>query len=313
MDRSRTKSYGMLIGSMLIFGTVGIFRRYIPLSSALLASVRGLLGGLLLLVMNAVRGRRACGGIGLRKGIILAISGALMGANWMMLFEAYNHTTVSIATLCYYMEPTIVILFSAILFREKLTGRKILCALVSVGGMVLVSGVAESGGAGTTDPAGILLGLGAAVLYASIVLLNKRIQVEDDYGRTVIQLIAAALVMLPGVLLKEDFSAISIDGRSAVMILVLGFVHTGLAYVLYFAGMKGLPAQSVAILSYVDPVSALVFSALILQERMTLFGLIGAILIIGAALVSELPSGSVRRKRQAGNPADTSASGPFEG
>ena len=288
MKEKRVLSYSMLIGSMLIFGTIGIFRRYIPLSSGLLAFARGLLGGLCLLAFTRFSGRSAKKPIDRKKLRILILSGMIMGINWMLLFEAYNYTTVATATLCYYMAPTIVILLSPLLFKEKLGIKNSLCAIIAIVGMALVSGIAESGGIQSTDLKGLLFGLGAACFYAGVVILNKLAPVEDAYRKTTIQLFSAAVIMIPYLLLTENFADIHLDGLSVVMLLVVCIVHTGIAYALYFGSMNGLKAQSIAVLSYIDPVSALILSALILHESLTVYGLIGAVLIIGSALGSEI-------------------------
>lgn len=288
MKEKRVLSYSMLIGSMLIFGTIGIFRRYIPLSSGLLAFARGLLGGLCLLAYTRFSGRSTKKPIDRKKIRILILSGMIMGINWMLLFEAYNYTTVATATLCYYMAPTIVILLSPLLFKEKLGIKNSLCAIIAIAGMALVSGIAESGGIQSTDLKGILFGLGAACFYAGVVILNKLAPVEDAYRKTTIQLFSAAVIMIPYLLLTENFADIHLDGLSVVMLLVVCIVHTGIAYALYFGSMNGLKAQSIAVLSYIDPVSALILSALILHESLTVYGLIGAVLIIGSALGSEI-------------------------
>ena len=287
MKEKRALSYSMLISSMLIFGSIGIFRRYIPLSSGLLAFARGLLGGLCLLAFTKLSGRSSGNPIPKKKLLILILSGMIMGVNWMLLFEAYNYTTVATATLCYYMAPTIVILLSPLLFREKLGVKNSLCAAIAIAGMVLVSGMTEVGGVQAADFKGILFGLGAACFYAGVVVLNKLAPVEDAYQKTIIQLFSAAVVMVPYLLLTEDFTAITLNGFSVLMLLVVCIVHTGIAYALYFGSMNGLKAQSIAVLSYIDPVSALVLSAVILREGMTIYGIIGAVLIIGSALGSE--------------------------
>ncbi len=281
------KALGMFLSSMLIFGTVGVLRRYIPLSSALLAFTRGVLGGLFLLVF--VRMRKKGGGEKLPKRVFrpLVATGAMIGINWILLFEAYNHTTVAVATLCYYMQPTIVILLSPLLFRERLTGRKAICAAVAVLGMILVSGVIGSGGQGASLR-GVLLGLGAACFYAGVVLLNKTIPPVDPYQRTTVLLLSAGLVMLPYLLLTNGFAAGDFSVSSVLLLLVLGLVHTGVAYTLYFGGMDGLRMQTIAVFSYVDPVAALLFSALLLREPLSLAGVVGAALILGSAVVSEL-------------------------
>ena len=293
MKDKRTLSYGMLISAMLIFGTIGIFRRYIPLSSGLLAFSRGLLGGLCLLAFTKFSGKATSQPIPRKKLLILILSGMIMGINWMLLFEAYNYTTVATATLCYYMEPTIIILLAPLLFKEKLGLKNAICAVFAIVGMVLVSGMAEGGGIQAADLKGILFGLGAACFYAGVIILNKIAAVDDAYQKTTIQLFSGAAVMIPYLLLTENFSGIALDGFSVVMLLVVCIVHTGFAYALYFGSMNALKAQSIAVLSYIDPVSALILSALILHESLTIFGLVGAVLIIGSALGSEL---SFRKK-----------------
>ncbi len=281
-------SLGMLIASMLIFGTIGVFRRYIPLPSAFLAFARGILGGFFLLVFTRLRGKGITRRLPPRLLLRLALTGAMIGFNWMLLFEAYNHTTVAVATLCYYMQPTIVILLSPIVFREKLTGRKMACALISIVGMVLISGVVGSDGSRPQDPLGIFLGLGAAALYAGVVILNKKIRGADAGQRTTVQLLAAGIVMLPYLLLTDGFTGITFTPSTFFLVLVMGIVHTGAAYALYFGSMEGLTVQSIAVLSYIDPVSALLFSALLLKEPFTWMHMVGACLIIGAAMLSEM-------------------------
>ncbi|MBR4745915.1 MAG: EamA family transporter [Desulfovibrio sp.] len=284
----------MIVSAMLIFGTIGIFRRYIPLSSELLACARGLLGGLFILAFMALGPRRPAGKIPLGTLLKLAVSGLVIAVNWILLFEAFSQTTVAIATLCYYMAPTIVVLLSPLVFREKLTLRKAVCAALAVAGMALVSGVLdEAGGQGAKagDMRGIALGLGAAVFYALVIVMNKRIQGVDAYRKTCIQLLSAGFAMLPWLALTGaagGFAGLDADWQTAGLVLVVGLVHTGFAYVLYFGSMNGLRAQSIALLSYIDPVSALVFSAVLLSEPLSPMGLAGACLIIGSAIASEL-------------------------
>ena len=273
---------------MLIFGTIGIFRRYIPLSSAFLAFSRGILGGLFILAFVRLKRGKAEERLPVRTVIWLAATGAVMGINWILLFEAYNHTTVAVATLCYYMQPTIVVLLSPLIFRERLTGKKAVCAAVAIAGMVLVSGVIGGGEAQAGSLQGILLGLGAAVFYSGVVIMNKRISGIDAYQKTIIQLLTAGAVMIPYLLLTNGFSSEGVSTRTVILLLVVGLVHTGIAYVLYFGSMDGLKVQSVAIFSYIDPVSALLFSAIFLKEPLSAMGIIGAVMIIGSAVISEI-------------------------
>ena len=280
-------SLGMFIASMLIFGTIGVFRRFIPLPSALLAFARGILGGLFLMVFIKL-GKKGDGET-LAPGIVLrlVLTGAMIGVNWMLLFEAYNYTTVAVATLCYYMQPTIVILLSPLVFRERLTPKKALCAAVSIAGMVLVSGVIGSGGQ-SVDLRGIALGLGAAFFYAAVIIMNKKTPGTEPYRRTTIMLLSAGIVMLPYLFLTDGFSGAGFSPTAILLLLVLGIFHTGIAYAMYFGSMDGLRVQTIAVFSYIDPVSALLFSALLLREPVTALNVTGAVMIIGSAVISEL-------------------------
>ena len=281
--------------SMVIFGTIGVFRRYIPLPSSLVAMTRGLTGMLFLLLVMVLR---KCGmnRTAVRRKLgLLCLSGAAIGVNWILLFEAYNYTSVATATLCYYLAPMFVILASPLVVGERLTARKLICVLAALLGMVFVSGVLESGG-GSSDLKGVLLGLGAAVLYASVVLMNKQLGDVPAYDRTIVQLGSSAAVLLPYVLLTENLGTLSFTPGTIGLLLVVGVVHTGIAYALYFGSLMQLKAQTAAILSYIDPVVAVLLSALVLREHMSLLSCLGAVLVLGAAVVSELPS---RRKKTA--------------
>ena len=168
MKQSKVQSYGLLITSMLIFGSVGIFRRLVPLSSAFIALVRGIVGGGCLFLVSRIQHRKNAK-IGTKTVFLLALIGGLIGFNWVFLFEAYRYTTVATATLCYYMQPTIVILISPLVFREPVSLKKMLCAAVSLVGMVMVSGVLSGGEVMAENGKGIAFGLAAAALYAAIV------------------------------------------------------------------------------------------------------------------------------------------------
>lgn len=293
-NKNDKKSLILFVSAMLIFGTVGIFRRFIPVSSALLACFRGLSGALFLVIPAFIRKKKLRNNIGKKNFLILIVTGILIGLNWILLFEAYNYTTVATATLCYYMEPTIVVLLSPLVLKEKLTVKKSLCALAAIVGMVFVSGVIEGGGMSFTDLKGVLFGLGAAVLYSAVVLMNKKVPGIDAYEKTTIQLFSASIILVPYLLIFEDFTAIKLNALAIIMMIIVGLLHTGIAYAMYFGSMDGLQAQSIAIFSYLDPIFAVILSAVLLREPMTLFGIIGAVLIIGAAMISEV---TFKRKR----------------
>ncbi len=296
LSGSRRRPLAAFSLSMVIFGTVGLLRRYIPVSSAFLAFSRGILGGLLLLAFTRLK--RGSGGERMprRAFLPLMLTGCVIGVNWMLLFEAYNHTTVAVATLCYYMQPVIVTLLSPLVFRERLTARKAACAAAAGAGMVLISGAADGGSLPPGHLRGVLLGLGAAVCYAAVVILNKRITGVDPYRKTTVQMLSAGAVMIPYLLLTGSFRMEAPGVRTVLLLLTAGAVHTALAYVLYFGSMEKLKAQSVAMLSYIDPVTALLLSALLLGEPLGAAGILGAVLIIGSAAVSELAPEGKKQK-----------------
>ena len=281
-----------IITAMVTFGTIGVFVRYIPLPSSIIALVRGLLATFFLLAVMAA-GKRRPDRTAIRRNLaLLLISGALIGFNWILLFEAYNYTSVAVATLCYYLAPVFVIIASPFVLGEKLTTRKTLCVIAALGGMVLVSGVIQNyvSGGNTEDLnlTGVLLGIGAGALYATIILINKKLKDISSYDTTVMQLAAASIVLVPYCLLTVDVGALEVTPGSAVLLVVVGIVHTGIAYVLYFGSIKELPAQTVAIFSYIDPILAVLLSALLLKESMDMLSILGAILILGATFVSEM-------------------------
>lgn len=288
MQKKNGSAYFMFVGAMLIYGTIGIFREFIPISSALLAFSRGLIGGVFLLGWVLLRGGTLKLNISRKRFALLCVSGVAMGANWILLFEAYNYTTVAVATLCYYMQPTMLMLLAPLLFREKLTLKKGICALVSFLGMVLVSGVLDGATAESKNLIGILLGLGAAVLYTTVIILNKKNPVDNAEGKTVVQLFSSTIVMIPYLLLTEKTGTYTFSWSVLILVLVVGIVHTGVAYAMYFGSLQRLPAQTTAVLSYIDPVVAVALAGIILQQPMSVGEIIGAILILGAALVSEI-------------------------
>lgn len=212
-ETNKKSSYIKLISSMIIVGTIGIFRKHIPLSSGMLAFLRGLIGGLSLCFFLLLQDKRGQKQISIGQILGFIVTGTCLGINWILLFEAYDYTTVATATLCYYLEPTIVIVLSPLVFKEKLTAKKFICAVVAVVGMFFVSDMTNAGGIQFSDLKGIGFGIGAACFYASVVILNKKVGTDVDvYPKTVIQLFSAAFVLLPYLLATENFRNIQLDG-----------------------------------------------------------------------------------------------------
>lgn len=275
----------MLVLSMAIFGTIGLFVRNIPLPSAEIALYRAVMAAALIGLVLLMTKQKIKFGTIKKELPLLIVSGMAMGINWVLLFEAYRYTTVSVATLSYYFAPVIVTVVCPILFREKLTPRQILCFVMSTLGLVLITGI---GGTGNNDPLGILLGLSAAVFYASVVLINKFIKNVEGIHRTFLQFLAAVLVLVPYVAFTGGFHLTALNFSGWGNLLIVGVLHTGITYCLYFSSLRDIPGQKAAILSYIDPLVAVLVSVTLLHEPMTLWQIIGGGLILGFTLLNEL-------------------------
>ena len=286
MNRSKF----IYIISMLIFSTIGIFRKYVPLSSEFVAFTRGVIG-VLFLVFFIIFYKKKINKTSIKNNLLLLIiSGCFIGLNWLFLFESYKYTSVATATLCYYMAPIFILLVSPIFLKEKLNKVNIICIIAALIGMVLVSGIIEVGFNDINTLKGVLFGLAAAILYASVVIMNKKIRSISPYDKTIVQLSFASIVLVPYLLGTGGFSNLVFDRDSIILLLIMGVIHTGLAYALFFGSMENISGQSIALFSYIDPVMAIVLSTIILDERMTIIQVIGAILILGFTLFNEYVS-----------------------
>lgn len=276
----------MLIASMAIFGTLAPFVRNISVSSGELALYRAVLASLMISVFLLVT-KQKIPFANIKKEVpLLLASGVAMGINWILLFEAYKYTTVSVATLSYYFAPVIVTVVCPILFKERLTKKQIICFVMSTVGLVMITGIGDVGGG--SDHIGIMFGLGAAVFYATVVLVNKFIKNVEGIHRTFLQFLAAVVTLLPYVLLTSGVTLGSLDTTGWVNLLIVGLVHTGITYCMYFSSLKELPGQKAAILSYIDPLVAVLISVAVLGETMTLWQVAGGVLILGFTLWNEL-------------------------
>ena len=278
-----------IIGSMAAFGTIGAFVRHIPLPSGELALYRALIAA------GAIFLWQLCSGHAKAELHLLILSGAAIGINWILFFEAYRYTTVAMATLSYYFAPVIVTVASPFLFKEKLTARQVFCFIMSTLGLVLVIGVSRGGS--SSDLIGILFGLGAAVFYASVVLLNKSIRHVSGINRTFFQFLAAILVLTPYVCLTGGSHLLDMDALGVINLLVVGVFHTGICYCMYFSSLRYLKGQEASILSYIDPLVAILVSVTFLHETITVFQVVGGGMILGFTVLNE-----VRMRAGGGDP-----------
>ncbi len=276
----------MLIISMVIFGTLGIFTRNIAISSGELALYRAILAAVLIFVYLIVTKQKTDFRSIKKELLLLLLSGTAMGINWILLFEAYKYTTISAATLSYYFAPVIVIVACPILFKEKLSGRQMICFLMSALGLVLITGIGDL--RNDNDFIGILFGLGAALFYAAVILLNKFIKNVEGIYRTFLQFIFAIVILIPYVKMTSGVTLGNLNFTGWVNLLIVGFIHTGITYCMYFSSLKELPGQKAAILSYIDPLVAVLISVAILGETMTIWQAIGGVFILGFTLWNEI-------------------------
>lgn len=278
----------LLIISMIIFGTLGIFVRNIPVSSGELALYRAILAAFLIAVYLLITKQKIPFSKIKKEIPILLLSGIAMGINWILLFEAYKYTTVSLATLSYYFAPVIVTVVCPLLFHEKLTGKQILCFVMSTAGLVLITGIGDI--EGKSNFVGILFGLGAAVFYSAVILLNKFIKNVEGIPRTFLQFLSAIVILIPYVILTGGVTLGEMNTVSWINLIIVGWIHTGVTYCMYFSSLKELPGQKAAILSYIDPLVAVLISVMVLGEKMTFEQVVGGLLILGFTLWNEISS-----------------------
>lgn len=279
------KFYLMFVAAMLIFGSNGVFASMLEMSGAQLVLLRTLIGGAVLLIIILISRSRTPKEVLLREKWRLLFAGVCLGANWALLFEAYNLMNVSLATLTYYTAPVLVLVLAPLVLKERQNGLAYLGMAVVIVGMLLVVGT--DFGEGGVSATGLIVGLGSAVFYAMLMLVNKQITGVSGLNLTFIEIVIAAVILLPYVLATSGGVPLPTDARGIFALLFLCTVNTGFACWLYFSSMNRLPAKAVALMGYFDPVSALIFSAVFLDERLSGVQLAGAVLVLAGALVGQ--------------------------
>ena len=281
-------SYLKYIFALLLFGSNGIVASMIHLSSYEIVLLRTLIGSLLLIAIFFIAREKLTFYKYKTQSIFLAVSGIAMGTSWIFLYEAYDEIGVSLASLAYYCGPVIVMMLSPLLFKEKLTRIKVCSFLVVLVGIFLVNGTAFENGVSVW---GLACGLLSAICYSLMVMFNKKANDITGLENSMLQLFVAFLTVAIFVGIKQGYR-MEIDTQSIIPILVLGLLNTGIGCYFYFSSIGKLPVQTVAICGYLEPLSAVVFSVIFLKETMLPIQIIGAVLIIGGAMLGEY------RKRQ---------------
>lgn len=279
------KNYLMFVAAMLIFGSNGVFASMLEMSGAQLVLMRTLIGGAVLLIIILISRSRTPKEVLLREKWRLLFAGVCLGANWALLFEAYNLMNVSLATLTYYTAPVLVLVLAPLVLKERQNSLAYLGMVIVIAGMLLVVGT--DFGQGGVTVTGLVVGLGSAVFYAMLMLVNKQITGVSGLNLTFIEIVIAAVILLPYVFATSGGVPLPTDARGIFALLFLCTVNTGFACWLYFSSMNRLPAKAVALMGYFDPVSALIFSAVFLDERLSTVQFIGAVLVLAGALVGQ--------------------------
>lgn len=277
----------LMIVSMVIFGSIGIFRKEIPLPSAFLAMTRGFIGAIFIFMYMRINHMKFClDSLKKNKFLILA-SGVFLGFNWMFLFEAYKYTSISMATITYYMAPIILIIFTLFFLKEKMSINKIINVFVALVGMFLILNITKQG-INKSEIVGIFFGLSAAFCYAFLVILNKKMKDISMYDKTIFQLLIAGIVLIPYILLvqKNEISVEAFSLKVIILIIILGVLHTGIAYALYFGVLNRLESHTIANFSYIDPLVAIVLSTFFLKEKLAFQQILGGILILTSSYAS---------------------------
>lgn len=275
-----------LIFSYIIFGSIGIFVKGIPLPSSVIAAFRGIVGALFIFLYMLIARKKILRDEIKENALKLFISGFAIGFNWIFLFESYRYTSIATATLCYYMAPVFVVAAAPIFLKERLTLKSVICIVVALAGMFLVSG-ASLGSA--TDIYGILFALAAAVLYASVIICNKKMGKIAAETRALLQLFVAGITVLPYALITNDIGKVTLSTEAVILLFIIGIVHTGLAYAMTLGSVAKVEAGTVAVLSYIDPIVAILLEAVLINKALpTVTVTLGAILILGATSAASI-------------------------
>lgn len=279
-----SKAFIKYISALLLFGLNGIVASHIPLNSYEIVFLRTLIGSVLLIALFLIGKGKFHIKAYKKDTLFIVLSGIAMGTSWMFLYEAYQQIGVSLSSLLYYCGPVIVMILSPLIFREKLTAPKLLGFATVLVGIFLVNGNAALG---KSNIWGLFCGAMSAVMYFFMVTLNKQSKNISGMENSVIQLVVSFLSVAVFTGIKQGF-VINVPQAAWVWILILGIVNTGIGCYLYFSPLAKLPVQTVAVCGYLEPLSAVLFAALLLGEKMTIIQIIGAVCIIGGAMIGEL-------------------------
>ena len=270
--------------ALTLYGTIGLFLHFIVYSSEFVVLCRGVFGSLFIFTALMLRKEKIDVDAIKKNLLTMIISGICLGFNWVCLFEGYRYG-MAVASLCNYMAPIIVVVITAVFYKERINVKQVMCVIVAFTGMILLTGIFEA--EDITDLRSAIYGSLAALGFVVLVLCNRRLKDIKALEKTLIQLIFSAIIVFPYVYFNSGFPK-QFDLLSVIFVMILGFVHTGLAYIFYFTSIETLPAHSLAVLGCLEPVMNLLIGGLIFREKISLAGIIGAALILLASVGNEV-------------------------
>ncbi len=284
------QAYIKYLLALLLFGSNGVVASYISLTSYEIVFLRSLIGSILLISLFKLADNKIDLTKNKRHLLYLIISGVAMGVSWIFLYEAYQQIGVSIASLAYYCGPVIVMLLSPLLFKERFTLPKVGGFVAVLCGILLINTQAIHDG---KTPWGLFCGVMSAIMYAFMVIFNKKAHSITGMKNAMLQLIISFLTVAVFLGFRQGF-IIHVSRSDWIPILILGLLNTGIGCYLYFSSIASLPVQSVTVCGYLEPLSAIAFSALLLKEILQPIQMLGAVLVIGGSIFAE---GIVIRKK----------------
>ncbi len=280
----RSRAILKYLFALTLYGTIGLFLHFISYSSEFVVLCRGAIGTLFILFVLLSRKERIDIDSIKRNLRYLALSGFALGFNWVFLFAGYRHG-IAITPLCNYMAPLIVVLIFAVVYKQKINLKQQGCIALAFAGMLLLTGIFEDNSSG--DIRCVIYGLLAALGFVIMILCNRKLKDIKDLEKTLMQLFFSVLIVLPYVLLNDGFPK-EFDLNSTILVIILGVLHTGVAYICYFAAIYTLEPQTIAVLGYLEPALNFFIGAVILKEDISILGVIGAFMIMIASIGNEI-------------------------
>ena len=279
-----------MVLAMTIFGSIGIFVHKIGLPPAIIACIRAIVGTAFLAIILGFYNNRSNFTAFRKNAVPIILSGVALAFNWIFLFEAYRNTSIPVATVCYNLAPVFVLILSPIILRERITVLNVACTLGSLAGAVLISGVLTND---VANKAGVTYAILAAILYCAVMILNKKISGISSLDNSFYQMAVASVVTVIYSVLTVDMKEVTFSGNVGWMLLLLGILHTAIAYSLTFSASKRMTAQAWGVLSYLEPATAIVLAYILLKQNLTSIEILGTVMIFGFAIIN----GIVRRRR----------------